>query len=464
MPSITFNKFDLGIDLRKGASVSDANRLREMKNAHVTTGLATEKRPGLTKVITLPSDTKGLVSARGFLNVFSGQSGAALAPPFARNYVPLNGAEATVSEVLYADVFNGYLYVAVKYSTGAIKHHYLDGAADKQISDANCPHTGVLLKAASKMFAVSADGATVRYSKTDNPKDWTTADDAGFLPTGLNAPGDRTMGALGMYQNKLVALARDAAQIWTVDPDPNAMKLDEIVENVGTNYPDSVATVAGDLYFLSDYGFRSITTLQLVNKMADVDIGSPIDSIVRPVVRSMTKKPKAAYFYGNSKYMCAIGDTVFVYTVSRTAKIAAWSRYTLPFTVDVMAELNGHLYIRSGDDVYRLEEDVYTDNGTLYEVKVELPYMDFQSPGQLKRVYGIDLVMEGECYFSLGFDVRAPEAVTPEIRVVGNTRGGGIVPLETCGTEFSAIFRNCDDKPFRLDSLTIYYENLGYVY
>ena len=64
MAEITFDRFDLGIDMRKGASVSDANRLREMKNAYVTTGLATEKRPGLTLVATLgegPARLAGMV-------------------------------------------------------------------------------------------------------------------------------------------------------------------------------------------------------------------------------------------------------------------------------------------------------------------------------------------------------------------------------------------------------------------
>ncbi len=37
MPAIHFDKFDLGIDLRKGSSVSDANRLLEMRNAGAPT-------------------------------------------------------------------------------------------------------------------------------------------------------------------------------------------------------------------------------------------------------------------------------------------------------------------------------------------------------------------------------------------------------------------------------------------
>ena len=68
MPSITFNRWDLGIDLRKGAVVSDANRLRDCKNAFITTGMAVQKRPGVVKVATLEPGTKGLFAAFGKLH------------------------------------------------------------------------------------------------------------------------------------------------------------------------------------------------------------------------------------------------------------------------------------------------------------------------------------------------------------------------------------------------------------
>ncbi|MBK5570097.1 hypothetical protein [Ensifer sp. SSB1] len=463
MGAITFNRFDLGIDLRKGASVSDANRLREMKNAYVTTGLATQKRPGLVKVTSLEPGTKGLFSALGKLHTFYGAGNIVHADTRfqAHKTIYYSGQEKAVADVLFADVFNGNIYASILYDNTDIRHHYLDGTADPGVTDGNCPQSAQVLKIASKIFAVSRAGDTVRYSKTGNPRDWTTVNDAGFLPTGLNARGDRSTNALGIYQNKLVALARDGAQVWFVDPDPSANKLEDIVENVGTSFHRTVATVAGDLYFLSDFGFRSITTLQLISKLADVDIGSPIDTLVRPETRKNTTTPRAAYYYGTGQYICAIGDQLFVYSISRTAKVAAWSRYILPFTVDAFAELQGVLYIRSGDNIYQLSDEVSADDGQPFEVLLELPYMDFKSPGQTKRVYGVDLVMEGECDFSIAFDVRNPDAYTPPVRVRGNTRGGGVIPIECAGTEFSLRFRNFDDKPFRLDAVTVYYDNLG---
>jgi hypothetical protein len=222
-----------------------------------------------------------------------------------------------------------------------------------------------------------------------------------------------------------------------------------------------VSNVAGDLYFLSDYGFRSITTLQLTNNLADVDVGSPIDALVRPETKVAGVNPRSFYFYGTGQYVCAIGNRLFVYSISRTAKIAAWSQYFLSKTVDGFAELGQELYIRSGDSVYKLDEAVNTDDGTQFEVLIDLPYMNFKTPGMLKRITGADVVVNGRCEFSVGFDVRDPDAFTPPVKVKGNTRPSGMIPVECTGTEFALRFRNFDNKPFRVDAVTIYYDVLG---
>lgn len=425
MSVITFNRFDLGIDYRKGNALSDANRLIEMKNAHVTTGLATEKRPGLTKIATLENGTKGLFAANGVLNTF--YCGATIITHadkrFKANPLTLSTSltDRTLSDIAFVDMFNGCFYVAAIHGTCAnatCRHHYLNNRSTTEISDTQCPHTRACIKAKSKIFAVNPAGDTVRYSKTADCTNWSASDDAGFLPTGLNSRGAREANALGIYQ--------------------------------------------GDLYFLSDYGFRSITSLQLISKLSDVDIGSPIDDLVRPAIRNRNEAvPRATYFYGTGKYMCAIGSQIFVYAISRTAKIAAWSRYELPVTVDNWAELEGALYIRSGNGIYRLDEDNYTDNGTPYEVTVQIPWMNFKTPGTLKRITAIDLAMEGECYLSVSPDARYSNWFTDEIRIIGNTYGGGLIPLECVGTEFSFRFRNLTDQPFRLDAISIYYDTLG---
>jgi hypothetical protein len=469
MPSITFtNMAGLGLDLRKGLSVSDSNRPIVLKNAYTTTGQAAQKRPGLVKVADLEPGTKGLFAAFGKLNTFYDTGTLVHANAlFQANKLVSSVGSVGLVDVTYAEVFNGFIYVACRYISSSLiqEHHYLDGTAITGITDPNCPHTPAVIKLATKLFAVGTDPkGLVHFSATNDARNWTfvdTAPDAGFLDFGANSRGDRMPLGLGTYQGKLVVLSKDGAQVWTVDADPANNKLDNVIENVGTSHPRTIANVAGDLLFLSDYGFRSITTLQLNNNLADIDVGSPIDSLVRLQLKTPAIRPRATYFYGSGQYLCAFGDSVFIYSISRTAKIAAWSEYELPFTVDAFAELGQTLYLRTGNAVYRLDPDVQTDNGAAYEVIVQTPYMDFKTPGILKQLTGADVVMEGAAEFSIGYDVRDPTAWTEEVHVEGNTRPGGLLPMACSGTEFSLRFRNFDAKLWRLDACTINFERLA---
>ena len=467
MPSaITFNRFDLGIDLRKDAAVSDANRLREMRNAYVTTGLTTAKRPGFTHVCTLESGTKGLFAALGKLHTFYGSGTVTHANAlFEAHKLAPKAGDKELKDIWYADVFNNFLYVAAEYADGSVLHHYLDGnESGSQITDAECPHSKACIKTQSKIFAVGKDGDVVRYCATGRPRDWSSEDDAGFLPSGLNARGDRTATALGLQRGRLGVLTRDSCQLWTVDPDPNNMGLYDIVENVGSSFPKTVANVAGDLYFLSDYGVRSITTQAYTENLVDEDVGSPVDELVRIAIDDAEERgivPRSFYFYGTGQYVLMFGNHLFVYSISRTAKIAAWSHYFLQFDVDAVAELGKKLYFRSGDDVYVFDETVHTDGGIQYEVMIELPWMDCKKPGELKMLHGIDAVLEGNAWLSIAFNSENSDARTPEVPIKGNTRPGGLIPIPCCGTEFSIRIRNYDDGPFKLNALTLYYDVLG---
>ena len=59
MPAITFDRFDGGLDVRQLASSADANRLRTLKNAYVTTGRTIRKRPGLRRVSRVTKASRG---------------------------------------------------------------------------------------------------------------------------------------------------------------------------------------------------------------------------------------------------------------------------------------------------------------------------------------------------------------------------------------------------------------------
>lgn len=583
--SITFERFDFGLDLRKGASTSDANRLRVLVNAYTTEGRTIRKRPGTTKIATLEAGTTGLFAGNGKLNTFYGGNAPIVHanPLFSAKNVksPTNNALA-VSKVHYGDVFNGYVYAAVEYVGGEVKHHYLDNpapwpastvvalgsfyqpvAANRfrykvtdvsvgvaawvattaqalgsfrrptvangfryecttagntgatqpawpttngatvvdgtvtwtcrnynstaaaepawptvsgntindggvtwtcytfAIDDVNCPHTKQVSKISSKIWAVGANGDVVRFCATNAPRDWTSSNDAGFLPVGLQQSGAADATALGFYSNRLVVFFADSSQIWQVDVDPAKHAFLQAVD-VGSVLPYSHANMSGDVFFLSPAGVRTITRQDVTTNLIDADVGSPIDRNLLDGDFIVLENAKAQYYRGGGQYWLYSGNKAMVFTFSRTSGVSAWSLYEFPYTLDYMDELNAELYIRSGNDVYKVDRTAKTDNGVLYSVDIELAYLDFKQAGILKQVHGMDAVVTGECEISHRFDPRNTVLKTdPPVTVNGDTRPGYLYPVELLCTNLAPVIHNYDDQEFELHQLTYYFDSLG---
>lgn len=476
MPSITFDRFEIGIDRRKGRRVSDANRLWQCKNAYITSGWRPRKRPGLTVAKNLTAGTIGLVSANGELNTFS------LSTPVTHTGGTVNVTDneltdeqfTTLTQVDAADVFNGYIYGAFT-GTGGLagtEHHYFDGGAGgsrvgTRVSDVNCPNTAALLKTASKIFSV--DGEEVDFSATDKPWDWTTTNDAGSLPTGRRAPGSPDALVLGLYNELLAVGSSDSMQTWNVDPDPALMSINEVVENAGSRYPRSIGNVSGDMYYLTDRGVISLSTLSLTNNLADVDVGSPIDEIVLEQLALGYTRISSAWFNSLGQYWLAFTrastTTVLVYSFSRTAKVSAWSIYEFSVSITDFAELDAKLYCRSGDTVYLVDPDSDQDDGVNFTVEIESTFLDFKKPGQRKHVIGMDIALrEGSPSLSLKWDAKNPDSANHEGPVItpeSYSVSGDLIPYELNSTEIAWKLTHAANEPLELEALMFYYEVLG---
>jgi hypothetical protein len=272
-------------------------------------------------------------------------------------------AVVTVTKVHFADVFNGFIYTSLEYSNGTITHHYLDGTSPTRITDANCPNTRGVLKMQQKIFAI--DSEVVDFCATGDPRDWTTGSDAGFIAAGLHQAGNDDARALGQYQQtQMVVFFVDGSQIWTVDPDPANHVYTQALPGAQCRYHRSVASLFQDLFFLSDSGPRSIAENALTSSSSEIDIGSPLDEDFRdilPIVPSDV--PFGLFFRAAGQYWVINGDTAYVFTLSKTARISAWSIYEFPWDISDAAELDGLLYFRSGRNIFLFDRDVNTDAG-----------------------------------------------------------------------------------------------------
>lgn len=306
----------------------------------------------------------------------------------------------------------------------------------KNITDPNCPQTKEVIVAAGKVFA--GDDDVTRYSATTSPRDWTTANDAGFLPTGLQAQGSQRVTGLGSYRGNLVVWTSSTSQIWNVDPDPAEMSLFDVLESAGMTQYKAHAAVDNDLYWLSPLGVRSISIAAGSTNLQAGDIGTPVDSLVRAsIAANPGVTPQGFYFPGQGQFWLSIGSDAYVYTRSFEGSIGAWSLYTFPAAINDVAQLNGELYARTGNVVRRFDKTLDSDDGVQIQGVVWWPHLDFGNFGVTKRMAGFDLVAKGTVSVQFGANQNDPNELTAPYAIDADTLTGGIIPFPLAAPSIS---------------------------
>lgn len=447
---------------------------------------------------------------------------------FVARRVPHWTTGAAPTKIHYCDQYNALLYVAAEYAGGVFRHHYLDdpgvwvtatayavgvfrrptvangfryevtavagsgtsGGVEPvwpttigatvidnpganqitwtcrtfAITDVNCPHTKQVAKQAQKMYAVGANATTVRFCKTGDPRDWTAASDAGFLPAGLYARGSDQVTSIGPFSNSsLAVMFADNAQVWKVDPDPANHSLTSNIEGVGTLYHRASGPVSLDLFFLAQNGFRSIQLLTLTNNLQDTDVGSPIDTLVRASIAA-SDDPLALFYQKLGQFWSINGDQVWAYSFSRTAKISAWSDFRLPFDVDDATVLNQDLYVRTGNDVYKVNDAIYKDGvSSIPLVDIQMFYQDGKAPAVLKQFVGMDVIGIGTPTISHRFAADNQTLETAGVEYPAVTEPGALHPVELLTTRIAPHITHQKDEEFEISALMLHYEKLGTV-
>lgn len=339
------------------------------------------------------------------------------------------------------------------------------------ITDANCPHTAEhVTKAASRIFA--PNGENVRYCAAGAARNWTTASDAGFLPAALQQDTKGHVKAVGTFQNYLVALFEDSAQLWSVAVDPSANAISKRLYGVGTKQPLSLASFFSDLVFMAPFGFRSMTVQVQTDRIDDNDVGVPIDSLVRPDIATTEalvdgERVRGYWISDLGQYWAVMQmgsySKAWVYTFSKSSKVAGWSEYTFPVIIRDITSLAGKVYLRDNDHLYEVSDTQYTDAGTAVSVEVQMAFQDAKSPGVAKQVYGADVVATGAVSLSFKFDPRDTTLETGALTIPGDTRPGELLPVDVVSPAIAPVFRHSANETMSIDALTLYYHALGAV-
>lgn len=323
-------------------------------------------------------------------------------------------------------------------------------AATRQATEA--PNSKVVAITASKVFA--DDGDIIRYSATVNPLDWTSQDNAGYLPSGLNQNGSNHTAVLNIYRSNLVGFSSSTFQNWQVDEDPANMELLDVMEGIGSTWQQAAQPVARDLFYLAALGVRTVGisggSLNLVNG----DVGMPIDPLVRESIKAAVadeSEPRGMYYPSLGQYMLAFPvdsatTTTYAYSMSTLGEVGAWSVYEYPWPVEAHAMLGNDLYLRSGDSVFRIDPDRLHDQdaaGEDVEVigEIQSHYLDMGSPAVTKMLIGVDLVGNGVARISLGFNQTNLAYFTADATVPADTVPGNIIPIPLAAPSFAMRIR-----------------------
>ena len=217
---------------------------------------------------------------------------------------------------------------------------------DRHITDENCPHSKIVVIGASHVFA--GDNDIVPYSAAVDPTDWSSSNNAGYLPTGLNDYGDNPVAAMCLYRSNLVVMNAAGYQMWQIDPDPTNMSILD-GEPVPCTFPKSVQPANDDLVFLTPVGIRNIGTAGVSGNLQAGNFGKAIDALVLPLMASYSGDPIGLFYPGTGQYMLFFGTQALVLTINGSANQMSWSRFVLPYGITDWAILNEALYVRTHD-------------------------------------------------------------------------------------------------------------------
>lgn len=333
-------------------------------------------------------------------------------------------------------------------------------AKTQRITDENCPNSKYVTITAGKVFA--GDDDIVAFSATVNPLDWSSINDAGYIPFGLNDYGSEPISAIGLYRSNLVVFNTEGFQMWQVDADPQNFALLDALP-LGCPYNKSLEAVGNDLMFCSEEGVRNIGIAGASTNLQAGVFGKQVDPVVKAGLAGLADDDDmiSLYYPGAGQYWLIFGAEAFVLTMNGGKRDMSWSRYVFPHDITDWALKDGDLYLRAGDLVWKVDENILVDDAggddDVFTGRLWWPYLDFGALGQDKEMIGFDTVAEGQYDISFGYDQSDDSVATAPFTITdGDTLYGDIVPFELVAPSIQMRLTFAGNQSWEWSASTIY--------
>ena len=302
-------------------------------------------------------------------------------------------------------------------------------------------------------------------SDIDDPTEWNQSDvgsGSGVFDLSNQTTGAEELMALSSYMGNLAIFAKQAIQIWLVDPDPDKNSIQQVLNNTGTIARKSVVAFGdSDVFYLSESGIRSLKARDSSNSAYVGDIGNPIDDLIVSEIqssRSNAEKAVAILDPRDGRYMIAIGSKIYVFSFFPASKVSAWSIYEPGFASNITdwAYDGKQVLCRAGNELYSLGgEDNNTYDSTT--VTIQLPFLDGKTPATEKDWVGLDSVCENDWKIYMSTDP-ADISVNEQIGTLNRTTYGlGRIPITGYSSHIAMKLTCTKAGSAKLGNLAIHY-------
>jgi len=303
--------------------------------------------------------------------------------------------------------------------------------------------------------------------------DWVSANNAGYIDLSMQASiasGEVT--ALAVWEGYLVFMMADEVFVWDWDS-PQSQGLVKVFP-VGAPYGCPVG-FGTDLVFASRLGVKSLTRSQ---KTGELNVGNLSEKVETLILSRMKASGVVASAIAPTLRLVLLNmpPSILVYDYTR----GAWFEWT-GITAHSMLRVGYHLYIGGQGKVYRLDQQVVSDDGTAYEMYLETPWLTLGNATLYKKPIWLKLIIGegalGTLTVSEQVDFSSWSSVNQEFTASSGsywrssywrtalwrgTKSVGVsIPLLGRGRAVKFGFKHTEAKPFSVAAEELIYSESG---
>jgi len=295
----------------------------------------------------------------------------------------------------------------------------LDNISDMTHASGTPPQANEVLAAFGRLWAADLTGNkhTVYWSDSiaaDNHGglQWTGGSSGSLDLTTVWPTGYDEIVALTEHNGFLIIFGKNSIVIYegATAPDTSAFALKDTIEGVGCIERDSVQATGNDILFLSNRGLMSLGRVVQEKSLPLRDVSKNVRTDLMSAVNGASNPVKSVYSPDDAFYLLTVRDSnlIFCFDV-RTPLQDGSFRVTTWSGIEPLAYANkaaGGFYMGLSSGL--VEYAGFLDGTSSYEMEYFSNPLDFGSPGVIKMLKKVNLLVEGgadaQCVLKWSYD------------------------------------------------------------